>query len=183
MRSDERDKNNKRNGMMGRAKDVVHLPFAPCMLPFPLSPASQFHKEIPAERERNTLAVLIETFLTAPALYLQSYWQKVNLKTRALPTSKKSPQSPLLYVNYEPFLSFVNFLGQFNPKSDTERQGCRLYSVFPKMQLNECVHWTKTFLWVFLDEEFQLKELCHEIQPNQEIAKCPLNQRNIKITA
>ena len=40
MRSDERDKNNKRNGMMGRAKDVVHLPFAPCMLPFPLSPAS-----------------------------------------------------------------------------------------------------------------------------------------------
>ena len=88
MRSDERDKNNKRNGMMGRAKGAVHLPFAPCMLPFPLpQPLSFIRRSL--RRERNTVAVLIETFLTAPTLYLQSYWQNVNLKTHALPPSKK----------------------------------------------------------------------------------------------
>ena len=91
MRSDERDKNNKRDGMMGIAKGTVHLPFAPFMLPSPLPSLLVSQGDPCGERERNTLAVLIETFLTAPALYLQSYWQKVNLKPRALPTSKKSP--------------------------------------------------------------------------------------------
>ena len=153
MRSDDREKNNKHDGLMGRANARYSSPSPPaCSLSPSPQPSSFTRRSL--LRERNTVAVLIETFLTAPALYLQSYWQKFNLKTHALPPSKKSPQSPLLYVNYEPFLSFVNFLGEFNPKSDTERQGYILYLVFQKMQLNECVHWSKTFLWVFLDKEF-----------------------------
>lgn len=62
----------------------------------------------------------------------------------------------LLYINYEPFLSLVNFLGEFNPKSDRERQGYKLYSDFQKMQLKECMHWSKTFLLVFLEEEVKV---------------------------
>ena len=41
-----------------------------------------------------------------------------------------------------------------------------------------------SYILAFFGDSFikLLKELCHEIQPNQVIAKCPLNKRNIRIT-
>ena len=41
-----------------------------------------------------------------------------------------------------------------------------------------------SYILAFFGDSFikLLKELCHEIQPNQVIAKCPLNKINIRIT-
>ena len=54
MRSDERDKNDKRDGMMGIAKGAVHLPFVPFMLPSLLPSLLVSQVDPYGEREKHT---------------------------------------------------------------------------------------------------------------------------------